>query len=464
MLAKEIYIERREFLKKKLNKGVVVINGNGEAPRSYKDECYTFTQDSTFRYYFGMDIPNLIGVIDIDNNKEYIFGTDFTLDDIVWMGEQKLLKSFAEEVGVENFVEMSEFDSFAAQLKKDKKRVHLLPQYRAENIMILSRAFEIDPLKYDEYISWDLVMAVIEQRNVKSAVEIAQIENAVNITREMHLTAMKTVKAGMKEYEVVAALEAVAKKYYGDTSFHTIFTKNGHILHNHGYDNTVEDGDLIVLDCGARNREGYCGDMTTAFPVSGKYSDKQKDIYSLLIEMFEKAESMVKPGINYKDVHLAVSKVLVEGMIKRGLMKGDAEEAVKAGAHAVFFPHGLGHMLGLDVHDMECMGEDRVGYESFPRDMQFGLKSLRLARNMKEGYVFTIEPGIYFIPELVKRWKVAGKFMEYLNYDKIEEYFGFGGMRYEGNFVITADGARRLGEKMPKYYYEIEEVMKKDLC
>lgn len=388
MLGREIYVQRREVLKKKLGKGVVILPGNNESPRNYKDNCYSFDQDSTFLYYFGMDIPGLIGVIDVDNGKEYIFGTDFTLDDIVWMGEQKLLKTYAEEAGVENFVEMSEFEKFAAQLKKDKRDILLIPQYRADNIMKLSKALELDPFKYDEYTSLNLIKAIIEQRNVKSQIEIEEIEKAVNVTKEMHITAMKTVKAGMKEYEVVAAIEAVTKKYYGETSFFTIFTKNGHILHNHGYDNTIEDGDMIVLDCGAKNREGYCGDMTTAFPVNGKYSDKQKDIYSLLIEMFEKAEEMVRPGINYKDVHLAVSKVLAEGMIKRGLMKGNADEAVKAGAHAVFFPHGLGHMLGLDVHDMENLGEDLVGYESFPRDMQFGLKSLRLARVLKEGYVF----------------------------------------------------------------------------
>ena len=385
MLGREIYVQRREVLKKKLGKGVVILPGNNESPRNYKDNCYSFDQDSTFLYYFGMDIPGLIGVIDVDNGKEYIFGTDFTLDDIVWMGEQKLLKTYAEEAGVENFVEMSEFEKFAAQLKKDKRDILLIPQYRADNIMKLSKALELDPFKYDEYTSLNLIKAIIEQRNVKSQIEIEEIEKAVNVTKEMHITAMKTVKAGMKEYEVVAAIEAVTKKYYGETSFFTIFTKNGHILHNHGYDNTIEDGDMIVLDCGAKNREGYCGDMTTAFPVNGKYSDKQKDIYSLLIEMFEKAEEMVRPGINYKDVHLAVSKVLAEGMIKRGLMKGNADEAVKAGAHAVFFPHGLGHMLGLDVHDMENLGEDLVGYESFPRDMQFGLKSLRLARVLKEG-------------------------------------------------------------------------------
>lgn len=461
MFEKEVYIERRRVLKEKLMKGIVIINGNEEAPRSYKDECYPFVQDSTFRYYFGMDVPNLIGIIDIDRDKEYIFGTDFTLDDIVWSGEQKLLKTFANEVGVNNFVEMKDFDNFIKNCKERRGRFHILPQYRGDNKLRVCKALEISPFEYDEYISYDFVKAVIEQRNTKSQKEIEQIENAVNITREMQLTAMKTVKAGMKEYEVVAVLESIAKKYYGDLSFHTIFTKNGHILHNHGYDNTVENGDIIVLDCGARNREGYCGDMTTSFPVSGKFSERQKDIYSLLIEMFEKAESMVKPGVNYKDVHLAVSKVLAEGMIKRGLMKGDAEKAVKAGAHALFFPHGLGHMLGLDVHDMENLGEDLVGYESFPRDMQFGLKSLRLARELKEGYVFTIEPGIYFIPELAKRWKAEGKFQEFLNYDKIEEYADFGGMRYEGDFVITKDGARRLGEKMPKYFNEIEEAMKK---
>ena len=407
MLGREIYIQRREVLKKNLGKGVVILPGNNESPRNYKDNCYSFNQDSTFLYYFGMDIPSLIGVIDIDNNKEYIFGTDFTL---VWMGEQKLLKTYAEEVGIENFIEMSEFEKFTAQLKKDKREILLIPQYRADNIMKLSKALELDPFKYDEYTSLDLIKAIIEQRNVKSQIEIDEIEKAVNITKEMHITAMKTVKAGMKEYEVVAAIEAVTKKYYGETSFFTIFTKNGHILHNHGYDNTIEDGDMIVLDCGAKSKEGYCGDMTTAFPVNGKYSDKQKDMYSLLIEMFEKAEEMVRPGINYKDVHLAVSKVLTEGMIKRGLMKGNADEAVKAGAHAVFFPHGLGHMLGLDVHDMENLGEDLVGYESFPRDMQFGLKSLRLARVLKEGYVFTIEPGIYFIPELVSSREIYGIF------------------------------------------------------
>lgn len=461
MFSREVYIDRREKLKSLIGSGVIILPGNQESPRNYKGNDYNFEQDSSFLYYFGMNIPNLVGVIDVDNNIEYIFGTDFTLDDIVWMGEQKLLKDFAKDSGVDNFIEMSEFDSFASKLLSEKREVLFLPQYRAETVMQLSKAFNINPFEFDKATSEKLIKAVVEQRNVKSELEIAEIEKAVNITRAMHLEAMKVVKAGMKEYEVVAALEAIASKYNASTSFHTIFTKNGQTLHNHYHGNTLQDGDLVVLDAGARNSEGYCGDMTTSFPVSGKFSEQQKDIYSLLIEMFEKAEELIKPNITYKEVHLEVCKVLAEGMKKRGLMKGDVEEAVKAGAHALFFPHGLGHMLGLDVHDMEGLGENYVGYDKFPRDMQFGLKSLRLARELKPGYVFTVEPGIYFIPELVRRWKEANKFTEFLNYDKIEEFLSFGGMRYEGNFLITENGSRRLGDKMPKYFYEVEECVSK---
>lgn len=461
MFSREVYIDRREKLKSLIGSGVIILPGNQESPRNYKGNDYNFEQDSSFLYYFGMNIPNLVGVIDVDNNIEYIFGTDFTLDDIVWMGEQKLLKDFAKDSGVDNFIEMSEFDSFTSKLLSEKREVLFLPQYRAETVMQLSKAFNINPFEFDKATSEKLIKAVVEQRNVKSELEIAEIEKAVNITRAMHLEAMKVVKAGMKEYEVVAALEAIASKYNASTSFHTIFTKNGQTLHNHYHGNTLQDGDLVVLDAGARNSEGYCGDMTTSFPVSGKFSEQQKDIYSLLIEMFEKAEELIKPNITYKEVHLEVCKVLAEGMKKRGLMKGDVEEAVKAGAHALFFPHGLGHMLGLDVHDMEGLGENYVGYDKFPRDMQFGLKSLRLARELKPGYVFTVEPGIYFIPELVRRWKEANKFTEFLNYDKIEEFLSFGGMRYEGNFLITENGSRRLGDKMPKYFYEVEECVSK---
>lgn len=460
MFNKQIYIERRYKLKSIIKSGVIILPGNQESPRNYKGNDYPFEQDSTFLYYFGINLPNLIGVIDVDNNSEYIFGTDFTIDDIVWMGEQKLLKEFSKDVGVENFIEMKDLNNFCQKFLEEKREILFLPQYRAETILQISKLFNLDPFNFEKFISEKLIKAVVSQRNIKSDEEIKEIENSVNITRKMHLEAMKITKPGMKEYEVVAALEAVAAQHNCSVSFHTIFTKNGETLHNHYHGHTLKEGDIVILDCGARNENGYCGDMTTSFPVSGKFSDHQKDIYSLLIEMFEKAESLIKPGINYKEVHLEVCKVLTRGMIKRGLMRGDVEKAVEAGAHAIFMPHGLGHMLGLDVHDMEGLGEDYVGYEEFPRDMQFGLKSLRLARELKPGFIFTVEPGIYFIPELIKRWKKAEKFTEFLNYDIIEKYIDFGGMRYEGDFLITETGARRLGEKMPKYDFEIENIMK----
>lgn len=461
MFDKYIYVERRKKLKELMGSGVIILPGNQESPRNYLGNDYNFEQDSCFLYYFGIDIPGLIGVIDIDENKDYIFGSDYTIDDVIWMGDQKLIKEYAIDSGVETFIEMTYFNDFIHKTLKKERKILLLPQYRADTILQLSLALGINPHYIDNYISEKLIKAVVSQRNIKSKLEILQIEDAVNITREMHLEAMKVTKVGMKEYEVVSALEAIAKKYNASTSFFTIFTKNGQTLHNHFHGNTLEEGDIVILDCGARNKNGYCGDMTTTFPVSGKFSPKQKDIYLLLIKMFETAEKLLKPGINYKEIHLQVAKTLAQGLVSQGLMKGNPDDIVKSGAHALFMPHGLGHMLGLDVHDMEGLGEDFVGYDKFPRDSQFGLSALRLARDLEPGFVFTVEPGIYFIPQLIKKWKQENKFLEFLNYDIIEKYIDFGGMRYEGDFVITESGARRLGNKMPKYPEEIENIMKK---
>lgn len=461
MFNKDVYVNRREKLKSIIKEGVIILPGNQQSPRNYRGNDYHFEQDSNFLYYFGIDIPNLMGIIDVDNNKEYIFGKDYTLDDIVWSGEQKLLKEFAHDSGVDNFIELSELESFANQLLKEERKLLFLPQCRADLILQLSKLFGLNPFDFSNHTSEKLIKAIVSQRNIKSQLEIDEIENAVNITRLMHLEAMKSVKAGMKEYEVVAKVEAIAKMYNASTSFFTIFTNHGETLHNHSHNHILKDGEIVLLDCGARNENGYCGDMTTSFPVSGKFSPIQKDIYSLLIEMFDKAASLIRPGITYKEVHLEVAKVLVQGMIKRNLMKGDVQKAVECGAHAMFMPHGLGHMLGLDVHDMEGLGENYVGYgDELQRSTQFGLKSLRLGRTLQTGFIFTVEPGIYFIPELIKRWKNENKFSEFLNYEEIEKYSNFGGMRYEGNFVITETGARRLGEKMPKTPEEVEEAMR----
>ena len=459
MFNKEIYVERRKKLKENFKDGIILIMGNDFSPLDCPDNTYPFIQDATFKYYFGIDHNGLIGMIDIDKNKEIIFGNDFTMSDIIWMGKQKYLKDLAKDVGIENFVEKEEIKKYL----ENRKNIRFTNQYRADNVMYLSSILNISPFEFDKYTSFDLVKAIIKQRNIKDRVEIQEIERAVDVTKEMHLAAMRNVKAGMKEYELVAEVEREPRKYNAYYSFQTILTKNGQILHNHNHSNVLKDGDLVLLDCGALSDEIYCGDMTTTFPVSGKFTERQKTIHNIVRDMFDKAKDLARAGITYKEVHLEVCKVLAENMKKLGLMKGNIEGAVGAGAHALFMPHGLGHMMGMTVHDMENFGEINVGYaEGEKKSTQFGLSSLRLAKKLEVGNVFTIEPGIYFIPDLFEKWKSEKLHQEFLNYDEIEKYMDFGGIRMERDILIQEDGTSRiLGDKFPRTANEIEEYMEK---
>ena len=458
MLNKEVYVNRRKKLKENFKDGLILIMGNNFSPLDCVDNTYPFIQDATFKYYFGIDYNGLIGLIDIDKNEEIIFGNDYTMSDIIWMGKQEFLKELAIEVGVEKFIEKEELKKYL----ENRKNIRFTNQYRADNIMDLSSILNINPFEFDKYISFDLVKAIIKQRNIKDKIEIEEIEKAVNITKEMHLSAMKNVKAGMKEYELVAEVEKQPRKYKAYYSFQTILSKNGQILHNHSHLNTLKDGDMVLLDCGALSNEGYCGDMTTTFPVSGKFTKRQKIIHNIVRDMFDRAKELSKAGITYKEVHLEACKVLAANMKKLGLMKGAVEDIVSLGAHALFMPHGLGHMMGMTVHDMENFGEINVGYdEEEKKSTQFGLSSLRLAKKLEIGNIFTIEPGIYFIPDLFEKWKNEGLHKEFLNYSEIEKYMDFGGIRMERDILIQEDGTSRiLGDKFPRTADEIEEYMK----
>lgn len=397
-----------------------------------------------------------MGIIDIDNDKEIIFGNDYTISDIVWMGKQKYLKELVFEVGIKSFIEIEELKSYLVK----RKNIRFTNQYREDIKNFISSLIDINPFNFDDYTSFELVNAIIAQRNIKSDVEIKEIEKAVNITKEMHLAAIKNVRIGMKEFELVAEVEHATKKNNAYFSFQTILTKNGQILHNHYYGNTLKSGDLVLLDCGAINENGYCGDMTTTFPVSGKFSERQKLIHNIVRDMFDKAVDISKVGVFYRDVHLEVCKVMAENLKKIGLLKGNVEELVSKGAHALFMPHGLGHMLGMTVHDMENFGEINVGYDKeIQKSKQFGLSSLRLGRRLQIGYVFTIEPGIYFIPDLFEKWKKEKLYEEFLNYEEIEKYMDFGGIRMERDILITENGAKILGESFPRTADEIEEFM-----
>lgn len=467
-----MFKKRRENLCKLMKSGIGVFMGNLESPMSYKDNCYNFIQDSTFLYYFGINRPGVVGVIDFTTGKSYISGVNFTLEDMIWMGEQKTLLEEGKKYGIDEFVQYKKLQRFLEDKSEGSdengddedyfQEILFIAPYREDVALELSEKLGIDFEELKEYESLRLKKAVIQCRNIKSSEEIEELEKAVNVTREMHLKAMEVIKPGMMEFEVVAHLEMMAKLKNCTTSFHTIFSKHGEILHNHSYKNSLKDGDIVVLDCGARTESGYCGDMTTVIPVSGKFTEKQKEIYNLLIEMFDAAVEKLKPEVSYLEAYKASSRKLIEGMKKIGLITGETEEILESGAHALFMPHGLGHMLGMDVHDMENLGENLVGYdEESSRDTRPGYRSLRMCRVLKPGFVFTVEPGIYFIPKLIEDYRKKKQFLNYLNYEKIEEFKDFGGMRYEGDFLITETGAKRLGGKMPKTAEEIENILKK---
>lgn len=459
MLEKNIYEKRRKILKEKFENKIIIIMGNTTSPLDCKANNYPFIQDATFKYYFGVTHPDLVGVIDTKNNKEIIFAKDYTLDDIIWMGKQKYISEFAKDVGA---------DFFDLDLLKDYistfslKDILFTNQYRADNEIFLSKLLNFDVHSFNDFISIDLIKKIIEQRSVKDELEIKLLEDAVNATVAMHEAAMKDVRAKLFEYELAAKVEAAAKENDCYMSFSTILSKNGQILHNHLHNNQLQDEDMVLLDCGAINKEGYCGDMTSTFPVSGKYSKRQKIIHNIVTAMFNKALELSKPGVTYKFVHLEVCRLMLEKFKELDLIKGDVQEALDLGVYALFMPHGLGHMLGMTVHDMENFGEDLVGYdEKIKRSEIFGLSSLRLGKELKEGYVLTIEPGIYFIPDLFYKWKEENKFIDFLNYDEIEKYLDFGGIRSERDIVITKDSCRILGRYLPRTADEIEEFMKK---
>jgi len=450
------YIKRRSKLKSRIGSGVILLLGNSESPMNYLDNTYHFRQDSSFLYFFGLDHPDLAGIIDIDNDKEIIFGNDLTIDDIVWMGVKPTISERASQVGISETFPLSKLDSMIQETQQKNRKIHFLPPYRPENKIKLMELLGINPSMSIESSSLELVKAVIDQRNYKSDEEIVEIEKAVNVTVDMHLTAMRMAKPGMKESEIAAAVHEVAMASGGNISFPIIATIHGETLHNHYHGNTIKSGDLFLLDAGAESSMHYAGDMSSTFPVDKSFTTRQKEIYNVALAAHEAAIAMLKPGITNKEVHLKACLTIAEGMKELGFMKGNMEEAVHAGAHALFFPCGTGHMMGLDVHDMEDLGEVRVGYDGEEKSTQFGLKSLRLGRKLEPGFVLTIEPGVYFIPDLIGMWRAENKFNEFINWEKVEQYKDFGGCRNEEDFVITESGARLLGKPLPKTIDEVE--------
>ncbi len=458
MFDKEIYISRRKVLKENIKQGVILFFGNDETPMNYPDNPYHFRQHSSFLYYFGLDYPALSALIDLDNGTETIFGEDLSIDDIVWTGKLPTIKEMSEKSGVQDVLPMVKLYTILREATASGRNIHFLPPFRPENKIKLLKLLNIRPDQFTLKSSEELVKVVVSQREIKSDVEIAEIDKAVNWTVDMHEAAIKYARPGMLESEISALVTKIPLERQGTLSFPVIATVKGEVLHNHYHGNTLEKGQLFLLDAGAETPLHYAGDLTSTFPVSKKFTKKQKDFYQLVLNAHYGAVSLLKPGIPFKDVHLEACRIIFEGLKDFGLVKGNTEDAIHEGAHAMFFPTGLGHMMGLDVHDMEDLGESHVGYNGEPKSSQFGLKSLRLAKELKSGFVITVEPGIYFIPELIDLWSSEKKLSQFINYSKVKKMIGFGGIRIEQDYLITNDGYRLLGRKKPMEIDEIESL------
>jgi Xaa-Pro aminopeptidase len=458
MFTAPIYRQRREELRKRLDAGVVLFLGNEESPINFADNLYPFRQDSCFLYYWGADQPGLAALIDVESGAELLFGDDLDLSAQVWTGPRPKMRDWAAAAGGTEVRPGGALAEVIGAARQEGRPIHILPPYRDAHRFALAKLLEMAPEMVAAAISEPLLAVVIAQRSVKSKEEVAEIEAALAVTREMHLAAMAAAAPGRFEYEVAALLQE--RCYAGgglQTAFAPILTVSGEILHNPSHHQKMQAGQLVINDSGAASKRHYASDITRTFPVSGSFTSRQAEIYSLVLEAQTVAIDTLRPGIAYRRVHLAAAEKIAAGLVGLGLMTGDAAEIVAKGAQALFMPHGLGHMLGLDVHDMENLGEDRVGYTlEAPRSTQFGLSALRLGRELAQDFVVTVEPGIYFIPALIAQWREAGCFSEHIRFDRLEPYLDFGGVRIEDDVLITDAGAQVLGPPIPKQIAEVE--------
>lgn len=466
MFSKDTYIRRRETLRSLVDSGIIVLFGNNEAPCNYPANAYyPHRQDSSFLYYFGQQREGLVGVIDIEAGEEWLIGDDIDIEDIVWYGAVDSVSELAQQVGVKQSAPMSQLETICHQALHQGRTIHFLPPYRHDTMIQIMDLLGLHPSQQKAAASLELIQAVVKMRSVKEPQEIEELERAAAIGYEMHTTAMRLTRPGLTEKYIGGQVDGIAHSLGAHESFATIFSQHGEIMHGNPSMAVLEAGRLALCDAGAETVNNYCSDNTRTFPVNGKYSQRQLDIYTIVEECHDLALAIAKPGVKYMDVHLAVCRRMTERLKELGLMRGDVDEAVAAGAHAMFLPHGLGHMMGMDVHDMEGLGQIHVGFdqETRPRLDQFGTNALRMGRRLEEGFVVTDEPGIYFIPALIDDWRTSGHCREFLNFDLLETYKDFGGIRIEDDLLITADGCRFLGEKrIPYHPADVEAFMEKN--
>lgn len=457
-----VYANRRDQLTRTLKTGIAVFLGNHEAPMNYPDNTYNFRQDSDFLYFFGLSIADIAAVIDFDEHISIIFGDDFGIDDIIWMGDQPTISSLAEKVGVRETRLMAKLQDYIREAQEKGRKVHFTPPYRGDNQILLSNLTGIPVNEVREAASVDLIKGIVALRSAKEQCEIEEMEKACEIGVRMHTAVMRRCVAGASEHELAGLAEGIALSYGNGISFPVILSQHGETLHNHLHNGILKEGNMLLMDAGAEGLMNYCSDYTRTMPVNGTFTAKQKEIYEIVLKSNLSAIEAAHPGMYNRELHRLSCEVIAQGLKDLGLMKGDVHEAVEAGAHALFMVHGLGHQIGLDVHDMEGLGQIYVGYDDTVRPSNiFGWASLRMARELKPGFVVSIEPGIYFIPHLIDIWKKENKFPEFINYDVVEKYRDFGGIRIEDDLLITETGHKVLGPHLPKTTDELAAIIGK---
>ncbi|WP_288918700.1 aminopeptidase P family protein [uncultured Prevotella sp.] len=464
MFSKQTYINRRQELKKLVGTGVVILFGNNESPANFPaNGYYPFRQDSSFLYFFGQQRDGLIGVIDIDNDIETLVGDDIGIDDIVWYGSVDSVHDMAEQVGVANSAPMKTMKTICNDAMRNHRKIHFLPPYRHDIMIQIFDLLGIHPNQQKESASMDLIKAVVKMRSTKTQEEIDELERAAVIGYKMHTTAMRLTKPGVTEKFIGGQVDGIANSYGSMVSFPTIFSQHGEIMHGNPSMAELQSGRLVLCDAGAETINHYCSDNTRTYPVDGKFTDRQLSIYKVVEECHDQVLQLARPGVKYADVHFAICRIIFNRMKELGLARGNTEDAIAEGAHAMFLPHGLGHMMGMDVHDMESLDQINVGFdeETRPNLEQFGTNCLRMGRRLEEGFVVTDEPGIYFIPDLIDKWRAENHCADFLNFDELDKYKDFGGIRIEDDVLITKDGCRFIGkDRIPYHPQDVEEFMK----
>ncbi|MCQ2084461.1 MAG: aminopeptidase P family protein [Bacteroidaceae bacterium] len=461
MFNADTYSARRRTLRDKVGHGLIILFGNSNAPANYPANGYTFRQDSSFRYFFGQNQESLAGIIDVDNDREWLLGNDVDIEDIIWTGYVPSVSELASQVGVGNSAPLSALAGMVADARKTGRTIHFLPPYRHDHMILLSDLLGISPMETVSAASVRLIQAIVEMRSVKTDAEVGEIERAMHIGYLMHTAAMKACRPGVTEKSIEGLMEGIAMTYGQMVSFRSIVTMHGEIFHGSPSLDRLEAGRLLLVDAGAETVNGYCSDNTRTMPVSGRFTSKQRDIYSIVCDCHDLTIQKARPGLKWMDMHLDVCRLMAERLKDLGLMKGNTDDAVAAGAHAMFMQHGLGHMMGMDVHDMENLGQKYVGFnEEVQPSEQFGTDCLRCGRRLQKGFVMTDEPGIYFIPVLIDKWQAEHRFAEFLDYDMIGRYRDFGGIRIEDDILITDTGCRVLGqERIPYLPDHVEAFM-----